>query len=101
MLHDGRIARERLDGEMRPESCEFGCSDGAACFAETGVVESEVEELTNAWALCGGTERRGWPGPGSLAEQDAGTVAGFQAIDALVFDARRREAARAAAGPRR
>ena len=87
---EGEILRERLPGEPAPNPCDYGCA-GEECAAEAGFpVDPEAAAIARTWALCGGRERRCWPRAGALEEQDAGTVALFESIDALVANARAR-----------
>jgi hypothetical protein len=92
---DGKPARERLPGERAPDPCDFGCSHADKCFVEAGMFDAEAEAIARTWALCGGLERRVWPRAGGIQDQDAGVVATFEGIDAMVAMARDRELKRA------
>jgi len=90
------MLRPRLPGERAPNPCDHGCT-GDECAAEKGFPpDPEAEAIARAWALCGGRERRCWPEPGSLADQDAGVVFLFEALDGAVADAQARAAREAA-----
>jgi len=85
----GRAIRKRFPDEARPDPCGYGCDGDGACFVEAGYSDPEAERVARLWTRCGGSDRRLWPKPGGLDDQDAEVAILFPLID--------REARRAAA----